>query len=329
MQRLDFRAMGCQMLALLDSGDAEASEALSQVPVWFEEWEDSLSRFRETSELSALNRSNGEWVRVGDTMWQVILEALRAAGDSHGLVTPAVLDQLKTAGYDRTFELLDRSMQSSDLASNRSVPDWRAIETDASEHRVRLPEGMHLDLGGIAKGWAAQQAAQRLGFFGPALVDAGGDIAISATRANGERWPIAVADPFRAESDLELLMIAEGGVATSGRDYRRWQRNGKWQHHIIDPRTGSPAATDVLSVTILAPTTTIAEVAAKVALILGSREGLEWVETRDELAGLLVLEDGHIVHSRRLEDYVWREPTASPDPMLVSWGRNVQSIKRK
>lgn len=64
MQRLDFRAMGCQMLALLDSGDAEASEALTLVPSWFEEWEASLSRFREESELSALNRSNGEWARL-------------------------------------------------------------------------------------------------------------------------------------------------------------------------------------------------------------------------------------------------------------------------
>src|SRR5512143_1154648 len=104
MQRLDFRAMGCQMLALLDSGDAEASEALTLVPAWFEEWEASLSRFREESELSALNRSNGEWVAVSETMWRVIQEALWAAGESDGLVTPALLDQLKTAGYDRTFE---------------------------------------------------------------------------------------------------------------------------------------------------------------------------------------------------------------------------------
>ena len=72
MQRLDFRAMGCQMLALMDSEDADATEALTLVPGWFEEWEASLSRFREESELSALNRSSGQWVRVSETMWQMI-----------------------------------------------------------------------------------------------------------------------------------------------------------------------------------------------------------------------------------------------------------------
>lgn len=324
MQRLDFRAMGCQMLALLDSGDAEASEALTLVPTWFEEWEASLSRFREESELSALNRSNGEWVAISETMWRVIQEALWAAGESDGLVTPALLDQLKTAGYDRTFELLDRSLPFSSSESSKSIVDWRAIQLDASDHRVRVPVGMHLDFGGVAKGWAAQQAAQRLSAIAPALVDAGGDIAISAARANGERWPIAVADPFRAESDLELLMIAQGGVATSGRDYRRWQRNGKWQHHIIDPRTGVPAETNVLSATILATTTIAAEVAAKVVLILGGRAGLDWIEARDELAGLVVLEDGQVLRSRRLDEYVWQEPPTLPgDPVLVSWSRNV------
>lgn len=328
MQRLDFRAMGCQMLALLDLDDADASEALTLVPGWFEEWEASLSRFREESELSALNRSSGQWVRVSETMWQMIQEAMSAAGESDGLVTPALLDQLKTAGYDRTFELLNRSLPAPSSVSSRPVLDWRAIELDENDHRLRVPDGMHLDFGGIAKGWAAQQAAKRLSDIAPALVDAGGDIAMSAARANGERWPIAVADPFRADSDLELLMIAQGGVATSGRDYRRWRRNGKWQHHIIDPRTGAPAETNVLSVTILARTTTAAEVAAKVVLILGGRAGLEWIEAREELAALIVLDDGQVLHSRRLDEYVWQEPPALPiDPVLVSWSRNVQSIK--
>lgn len=138
-------------------------------------------------------------------------------------------------------------------------------------------------------------------------MDAGGDIALSDARMNDEAWTIGVADPFNPDSDLELLMVHRGGVATSGRDYRKWQRDGKWQHHIIDPRTGAPAETDVLSATVIAPTTQDAEVAAKVALILGSRTGLEWIEARENLAGLLVLEDGRVIHSSRLDKYFWSE----------------------
>jgi thiamine biosynthesis lipoprotein len=104
---------------------------------------------------------------------------------------------------------------------------------------------------------------------------------------------------------LELLRITTGGVATSGRDFRRWRQGGQWRHHIIDPRTGSPANTNVLAATVIAPSACMAEIGAKVALLLGSGEGLEWLEARASLAGLLVLEDGSVVRSLRLRNYVW------------------------
>ena len=319
MQRLEFRAMGCQMLAIVDSEDAGASEAMAQVPGWFEEWELSLSRFRNDSELSALNAADGKPFRVSETMWQVLKVAMRAAGSSNGLVVPTMLDALQTAGYDRSFESLEASTVSASALNLKPAANWRQIKLDANTQTVRLPRWMHLDFGGVAKGWAADQAVRRLSTIAPALVDAGGDIAISAVRANGEPWPIAVADPIHPDADLEMLMVTHGGVATSGRDYRRWQHNGKWQHHIIDPRTGSPAETDVMSVTVIAPTTVLAEVAAKVALILGSQKGLQWIEARTELAGLLVLEGGQILRSRRMNDYVVSESDQGPMSLSPAW----------
>jgi thiamine biosynthesis lipoprotein len=100
-------------------------------------------------------------------------------------------------------------------------------------------------------------------------------------------------------------MIERGGVATSGKDYRRWQLDSVWQHHIIDPRTGLPAQTDVLTATVIAPSAVEAEVAAKVALISGSRAGLEWLEADPTLAGMLVLEDGQRIYSQRIHEYLW------------------------
>jgi thiamine biosynthesis lipoprotein len=304
MLRFDFRAMGCQMLAIAESETPEAREALMQVPGWFAEWEASLSRFRQDSELSGLNRAAGKPTQVSETMWQVMQVALRAAGNSAGLVTPTLLDAVEAAGYDRSFPLLESAVASEPVAIPTAAPDWHSIELAADTRTVRLPAGMHIDFGGVAKGWAADQAAQRLNLIGPALVDAGGDIAISQAQNTGERWPIGIANPFEADADLALLMIAQGGVATSGRDYRRWKRNGHWQHHIIDPRTGAPAETDVLTATVIGPTTADAEVAAKVALILGSHRGLQWIEAQPELAGLLVLEDGRMVRSHRLGEYL-------------------------
>lgn len=293
--------MGCHMLALVDS--TEPVDQVSRVPEWFEEWEQALSRFREDSELNRLNRNAGRPLQTSPVLWQVIQASLQAAHQSNGMVTPTLLAALESAGYDRTFEALE-------LSGARQRPgwmlvgDWRAIECDATTRSICLLPGMRLDLGGIAKGWAADQAAQRLGEYGPALIDAGGDIAVSGPQANGDRWPIGVADPSEPERNLEMLLIARGAVATSGRDYRRWQRNGVWQHHIIDPRTGEPADTDIVTATVIAPTAVEAEVAAKRVLISGSRAGLDWLEEQPSMAGLIVLESGYVLNSHRLEGYL-------------------------
>jgi len=301
----EFKAMGCHMLAALDLPIENRPAGLEQVPGWFENWEQSLSRFRETSELSLLNQSGGTPFHVSETLWEVLQEALVSERLSFGLVTPAVLDALVMAGYDRTFEELTPT------PSNRMM-DWLApvgllseIHLDETSRTVCLPTGLRLDFGGIAKGWAADQATRKLSAFGPALVNAGGDIAVSGPQSNGDAWPIGITDPFDPEANLEVLMIERGGVATSGKDYRRWQQGGHWQHHIIDPRTGMPAQTDLLTVTVIAPSAVEAEVAAKVALISGSGAGLDWIESNPALAALLVLEDGQRFYSGRFSTFIW------------------------
>lgn len=316
MQQFEFRAMNCQMLAVLDSDEPRAIEALTDVPAWFAEWENVFSRFRADSELNQLNASDGRAFRASEPLWQVIRESLDAARTSDGLVTPAMLDALENAGYDRSFELMN-THPGLDSSHSTRVADWRAIECDAETHTVHLPRGTRLDLGGVAKGWCADQAARRLSAIAPTLVDAGGDIAISGALANGDAWQIGIADPFAPDRDLEQLLVHAGGIATSGRDYRRWKIGSKPQHHIIDPRTGHPAATDVLSATVIAPNASQAEIAAKVALILGTRAGLQWIDARPHLAGLLVAEDGHMIASARFEEYILREIFVSASSLPV------------
>ena len=300
LQRLDFRAMGCQMLALLDVDRRVAS--FDMVPVWFEAWEQALSRFRADSELSQLNRRSGQWVRVSATLWDVTHLALVAAHWTDGLFSPTILDALEAAGYDRTFAEIG--------VDDRSVvaqPDgqWRSIQRQSLKRSIYLPLQARLDLSGIVKGWAADRAAKKLGVSGPALIDAGGDIAVSGPRADGSPWSIGILNPFQADQPFETLKIAQGGVATSGRDYRRWLRAGKWQHHLIDPHTGLPAQTDVLSVTVIAPTTFEAEIAAKVIAISGSEQGLAWLEEQPGYAAVIVQEDGQAVYSAHMDNYLW------------------------
>lgn len=311
MQTLAFRAMGCHINVIIDAGRQDASGALAQTPICFEAWEQHLSRFRPDSELMQLNHAAGAPVPVSETLWQALDAALGAARLSDGLVSPALLDALVAAGYDRTFESLaelNGSVPAPDHPGDDRVElpaDWRAIRVDPRRRTVHLPHGLRLDLGGTAKGWAADRTVRRLRSIGPALIDVGGDIAVSGPQADGSPWPIVIDDPHSPGSDLALLRLDRGGVATSGRDYRRWLRGGSWRHHIIDPRTGQPAATDLLSVTVVAPTALEAETAAKVALILGSTDGVAWLDARPHLAGLFVMEDGPMILSDRVQPFLW------------------------
>ena len=300
MQRLDFRAMGCHMTAVLDA--ARAAAPLDAVPAWFEAWEQTFSRFRADSELSQLNRRAGHWTRVSANLWEVTHLALVAARWTDGLFSPTILNALEAAGYDRTFDEI-----AADAPPIAAQPDgqWRSIQRQSLKRSICLPPNVRLDLSGIVKGWAADRAAKKLGVRGPALIDAGGDIAVSGLRADGTPWPIGVSNPFQPDLPFETLKVAQGGVATSGKDYRRWLRNGKLQHHLIDPRTGLPARTDVLSATVIAPTTFEAEIAAKVIALSGSEEGMAWLEEQPDYAAVIVREDSRVMYSAQMNHYVW------------------------
>lgn len=314
IHRLQFRAMGTDMLACVDTDSNQPPAQLADVPNWFADWEQTLSRFRPDSELARLNRSDRP-AQVSPVLWDVFQHALRAEHATEGLVTPTIAEAVIEAGYDRDFALvqsgvqslptLHRSLETSDSGS-RIVPALTTIEWDESAHTIHVSAGIQLDFGGIAKGWAAQQVVKRLQIHGSALMNCGGDIAISGSLLDGSPWEIGVHKPFDRESGyVEMLYFHEAcGVASSATDRRRWTQSGQTRHHIIDPRTGQPAETDVVHATVVAQTAAEAEAAAKSVLIRGSEEGLDWLESRPELAGLLILENGEILYSQRIVEFL-------------------------
>lgn len=302
LHRLSFRAMGCQMHALLDLEVETVPDSLAQVPAWFDDWEGTLSRFRPDSELSRLNRRPDEFVPVSQVMWEVFQAALAAGRATAGLVTPTVLEAVLTAGYDRPFDELRPG--ASVLGPWTDVQPLSLVLHEEGTRSICLPPGMGLDFGGIAKGWAAQQTVARLTRYGPALMNAGGDLALSGPRLDGRPWRVGINNPFEPGTDLAILHLHKGGVATSGKDRRHWQQGDLLVHHLIDPRTGHPALTDILTASMVAPTAVEAEAAAKAVFLLGSGAGLEWLEADSALAGLLVLDSGEILISSRMEAYL-------------------------
>jgi FAD:protein FMN transferase len=260
IQRLDFAAMGTRVEALVEAPPTSAARvALARVRDEFERLEAVFSRFRRESELSRLNEAGS--IEAGADLRAVVELALAARERTSGRFDPTLHDALVAAGYDRTFDELDEQ------AAPRPAPDPdRTRDVTVRGRRIELGPGVRLDLGGIVKGYAADRCAQQLAPLGPCLVNAGGDLAVAGNRSEGP-WPVAVDVP----NGPLTVAVASGGLATSGRDRRRWRQRGEERHHLIDPATCRPAEGGPVTVTVAAPSATDAEVAAKSIFLAGER----------------------------------------------------------
>jgi len=286
MRRVEFRAMGTTIALLLPENHVEQGTRI--VRDLFAEWEQALSRFIADSELSRLNSAAGTPIAVSDLLYSVLATALTAARATEGVYDPAMLQQLEKIGYDRTFDAI-RASDFDPIIPGEPGGRWRGIKVNPIYREVTLPASIKLDFGGIAKGMAVDAALDRLRENGisPALVNAGGDLAVLGLPPSGDTWLIAAPGRERYWS----LPLHHGAVATSGIARRHWRQGNTLRHHLLDPRTGLPAQSDLWSVTVVADRCEQAEVAAKVTFILGSRRGAEFLR-KYSIAGLLVREDG-------------------------------------
>lgn len=256
----------------LDSSHPGATAAVRGACEMAHLMEAKLSRFRPDSELCRLNEHSGHGpISVSRWLFDVVEASLELSRFSQGLIDPSVLPCLVQAGFGP--------------GPRRGRVSYRAVRIDQDQQTIELEAGVSLDLGGVAKGWAADVLASHLKSYGPALVDLGGDI-----RADGPRsWTIGVEHPLFAEKDLAQIELRSEGVATSSLLKRRRGSH----HHLIDPRTQRPARTDLIAATVVAPTATMAEGAAKVALLLGDQKGQVFLRGAG-LWGFLVKSDGTV-----------------------------------
>jgi FAD:protein FMN transferase len=234
---LHFRAMGTTC-SLFGDGDLAEGER------WVRRIAARITRFDESSELSRLNAASA-WVDISPELEQLLRASLRAFETSGGLVNVAVLPSMLAIGYTRTFAEGPTAARLDQARSAPLLPDVLNI----GRGRARLAPNVRIDLGGIAKGWMADRLCERLG--ANSLVNLGGDLF-----ARGE-WPVAIGG--------KTYLLRNLGVATSSTRKRRWGD----LHHLIDPRTGLPAATRLEEVSVLADTALDAEILAKTVLISG------------------------------------------------------------
>jgi thiamine biosynthesis lipoprotein len=254
-------------------------------------WAAKLSRHSEVSDLSALNTDGSSAVPVRPTLASALLAGLVAADASEGFADITLLDARLTA------EGLGRKGP----AGASRLADWQ-IET---RHRgtaiVRRPPGLRFDLGGVGKGWIADRALHLLSGWPSAVIDADGDLAISC--APGSCWEIGIDDPRQPDSQLALLRFqvpprgvpSRWGLATSGISIHQWTVAGVKTHHLIDPRTGLPAVTDIVQATVVAGSTLRAEALAKAAVIAGREAGFALLARSHVQGAVLLTEAGEVL----------------------------------
>ncbi|MCL5611830.1 MAG: FAD:protein FMN transferase, partial [Chloroflexi bacterium] len=160
---------------------------------------------------------------------------------------------------------------------NALRPAFGEMSLDPAGRRVRLPAGMEIDLGGIAKGWIVEKAAHLLsGYAAVCAVSIGGDMVFEGYPMDGSDWRVNIEDPRDPTQTAAALHVGPGAVVTSSIAKRSWNQGGQMRHHLIDPRIGEPVQTDWLSVTVIAPQITTAEVYAKALLIGGDGQAAQF-----------------------------------------------------
>ncbi|WP_379152545.1 FAD:protein FMN transferase [Paenibacillus sp. sgz5001063] len=273
-----------------------------QAERWFHFVEMELSRFNLDSGLMRLNQSPGKPVTVSPLLFEVLNEADKYYTETGGLFNPFMGNILASAGYRVSFEQISSSKLTEEESTlSEAEPGISSIPSsimrlNRNPDTVLLSPGYSVDLGGIAKGWSAEKFSLKLQQQGieSGVIDAGGDVILwgDAIRI------IDVASPFIPGDDLAAIRIRTGaGIATSSSIKRSWiHADGSTRHHIMDPRTLQSSASDLVQVTAICPTLVQAEVYAKCLLILGTEQGIPWLEKNyPDCAAIAVKADGTVI----------------------------------
>jgi thiamine biosynthesis lipoprotein len=284
LHEIQFPAMGTRV-RLLASVPGPLPAARAQV----EQLAARLTRFDARGELCALNADPRPVVPASADLRAAVRVALRGAEVTGGLADPTLLGALERVGYAHSLTGVPRTPLRAALAAAprrraarpHPAAAWREVVVDDDAGTTGRPPGVRLDLGGSAKGSVADRAAALLAPYGRCAVDCGGDMRVHGAHE------VVVGHPFGGEP-VASISLCDGAVATSGVDARLW---GTAAHHLLDPATGEPAWTGVVTATALAPTAAEAEARAKAALLAGpdaAPRHLRW-------GGVLVLDGGEAV----------------------------------
>ena len=257
--------------------------------------EQTWSRFLPDSELNRLQAWRGDWLECSDDLVAALQWCQRMYAETHGLFDPSIRTNLEQLGYDRTFaEIVEHSSRPTETLTTVPAPGFDGLEL--SNNWARLSPGLSIDLGGIGKGLAADLVADELIAAGAnsAYVCLGGDIHAAGEPVDENGWNVPLLHPTTGET-LDHHALYSGALVMSTVALRRWRRGDAELHHIIDPRSGRPADTDLVAVAVAASSAARGEALAKAAIIAGTAEGAALLRSADVKAWMISADRVHMI----------------------------------
>ena len=274
--------------------DKGAEEAVTAAVAKVNELEALLSRTRAGSEVTALSLAAPDAV----TLSEDTLRVLRLASEWHektgGAFDVTIAPVAAAWGFGGSGEYQVPAVET--LEELLTLVDGSSVVL--TETAAALPvKGMEIDLGGIAKGYAASQAEQilRAGGVEHALLDLGRNITVIGTKPDGTDWRVAVQDPADSSGSVGVLSLRDCSAVTSGGYQRYFEQDGVVYHHIIDPRTGAPADSGLISATVVCTDAGLADLLSTAVFVLGEEEALNLWQVEGGFELILVTDDGRVV----------------------------------
>ncbi len=238
---------------------------------------------------------------LSEELATVIKEGLRISQETDGAFDMTIASALRLWGFNSGESLVPSQRE---LDEALRLVDWSVASVD--QNQLRLGIGQSIDVGGIAKGYAADIVKKLLQEQGvkTAILDFGGNIVVFGQKKSKETWKIGIQKPYITDEIVAILSLAEGSVVTSGVYERYFEKDGKEYFHILDPKTGYPADNDLLSVTLVCDTSIQADGFSTGVFVLGLEKGLAFVEGEDNLEAIFITREKTVVLSSGLKDKV-------------------------
>ena len=283
-------AMDTLMYLEVYGDEAQATVAQAVERLYF--LDGLLSAVNKDSELSKINKSAGGFVDVPDEILEQLNAAQEVSRRSGGAFDISVLPLVTLWGFGTENAHVPSDEE---IEAARRYVDYRNIELSGSS--VKLAEGMSITLGAIAKGYASQTLAELFEGRGisSALVSLGGNVQVVGSKPDGSKWRIALQDPVNAGETAGVLELSDMAAVTSGGYERYFEQEGKIYHHILDPKTGRPSESGLLSVTIVCENGMTADALSTALFLLGEDGAIEYWRNYGGFEALLITDDGRML----------------------------------